>query len=144
MLTASFFVPLWVQIISQQSLLTIENHFTILYKSPCGIYWLLYLNSCFLTSVFSFENIPSCHQQRYTICNNNVQCFQFPIILYMENFGNRANFRLPVFAGFICFQGLENPKKHKISMVSGCSLVSQYVIVFVCQYVSLVCGDDIF
>ena len=42
-----------------------------------------------------------------------------------ENFGNRAIFRLPVFGGFARFGDLENPKKHKISMVFG--LVSMFV-----------------
>ena len=41
--------------------------------------------------------------------------------------------------------GSGESKKHKISMVSGCQLVCQYVCQLACQYVSLlVCGDDTF
>ena len=44
--------------------------------------------------------------------------------MYMRNFDNRANFLLPNFGGFTRFGGSGESIKHKISMVSGCSLVS--------------------
>ena len=54
----------------------------------------------------------------------------------MENFDNRAKFRLPVLADLHVL-GPKELKKHKISMVSGCLLASMFVSL-------LVCGDDIF
>ena len=49
--------------------------------------------------------------------------FQFPIILCMGNFGDRANFRLPDLVDLHAL-GSGESKKHKISMVFGYSLVS--------------------
>ena len=56
----------------------------------------------------------------------------------MENFGNRANFRLPVFDGLTRFGGQENPKNTKLACCPG---VRSLFSMFVCL---LVCGDDIF
>ena len=57
--------------------------------------------------------------------------FQFPIILCMGNFGDRANFRLPVLAD-LHILGPRESKKHKISMVSKCLVVSPYVSLLAC------------
>ena len=54
----------------------------------------------------------------------------------MGNFGNRENFQFPVFANFPILESGES-KKHKISMLSWCSLVSMLVCL-------LVCRDDVF
>ena len=50
----------------------------------------------------------------------------------MGNFDNRTNFRLPVFADLHVLESGES-KKHEISMVSGCSLVSMLVSLLVCE-----------
>ena len=57
--------------------------------------------------------------------------FFVPIIPCMGNFGNGANFRLPVFGGFTRFV-VWRIQKIQNKQVSGCSLVPQYVSMIVC------------
>lgn len=47
----------------------------------------------------------------------------------MDNFGNRRNFLLPIYDGFISY-GMSRIKKHEIPMVFVCML-SQYVSVLI-------------